>query len=83
MKRNPTRGGIIARQAGTKAKATVVAVQAKETDKGKAKAKAGEELASTADNQVTLPGIALRTTQGDAKGTNLYGSHKLEGAQCT
>ena len=45
-------------------------MQAKETEKEKAKAKAGEEFASTADNQVTLPGIALRTTQGGAKGTD-------------
>ncbi len=53
----------------------MVAVQA---EKEKAKVKAGEEYASTADNQVTLPGTALRTTQGDAEGTDLYGSHKPE-----
>ena len=76
MKRNPTRGGTITHLAGTKAKA-------KETEKGKGKATAGEEFASPADNQVTLPGNALRTTQGDAKGADVYGAHKLEGAQCT
>ena len=79
MKRNPTREGTIAHLAGTKAKAPVVVVQAQETEKGKVRAKAGEELASTADNQVTLPGNALRATQWAAKVTDLCGSRKREG----
>ena len=83
MKRNPTGGGLITLLAGTTAKATVAAVQAKETEKGKAKAKAGEEFASPADNQVTLPGNVLRPTQGAAKGADLDGSRRNEGAQCT